>query len=336
MTRSASRATVAGRLSEFDLIEELFAPLATAPGAFRLKDDAAQIAPLRGHGLVVTTDALVAGVDFFAADPPAQVAKKALRVNLSDLAAKGARPFAYLLTLILPRSTKQAWLNAFARGLKEDQSRFAIALLGGDISSTEGPLTVSITALGRAPRGGMLRRRGARIGDLVFVTGTIGDSAGGLALLRASDGGGTSPAQRRRLIQAYRVPTPPVRFGLSLPGLASAAIDVSDGLLADLGHVAEASGARILIEAARLPRSGALRALWGDGLRAVARAAGAGDDYQIAFTAPRRAESKILAAAARAQTRVTRIGRVEKGSGVTLLDDKGRPIGARHAGFTHF
>lgn len=336
MTRYASRASVAGRLSEFDLIEKVFAPLAKAPGAFGLKDDAALIAPRRDGGLVLTTDALVAGVDFFAADPPDQVAMKALRVNLSDLAAKGARPFGYLLTLVLPRSTKESWIKAFARGLREDQSRFGVALLGGDISSTGGPLAISLAAFGEAPRAGMLRRSGARAGDLVFVTGTIGDSRGGLALLKGAGKGRTTAAHRRRLIESYRVPEPPVRFGLSLPGLASASIDVSDGLLADLGHIAETSGARIVLEAARIPRSDALLALWGEGPFAIARAASAGDDYQIAFTAPGRSRSKIAAVAGRTATRVTEIGRVEKGQGVVLLDGKGRPIRPRRAGYVHF
>lgn len=312
--------------SEFDLIEKYFAPLATAPGAFGLKDDAAVVLERAGHDLVVTTDTVVAGVDFFADDPPDAIAKKALRVNLSDLAAKGAEPFGYLLTLMLPAQIGEAFLAEFARGLREDQDAFHVALHGGDISATPGPLAISITAFGHAPAGRMVRRSGARPGDLVFVTGTIGDSGGGLALLKAPDASVAAETQRA-LIARYRVPQPPVLFACAVRA-ASAAIDVSDGLLADLGHVAQASGVRIAVEAERIPRSAALRALWGDSLDAIVRAATAGDDYQIAFAAP--------AAIAAADTLVTGIGRVEAGAGVVLLDAQGGAVAVARPGFTHF
>jgi len=305
--------------SEFDLIARLFAPLATAPGAFGLKDDAAIIAARPGHDLVVTTDAVIAGVDFFEDDPPVTIAKKALRVNLSDLAAKGAEPFGYLLTLSLPK-VDTAWLGEFARGLAEDQATFGLSLLGGDMSATPGPLSIAVTAFGHVPQGAMIRRFGAKPGDGVFVTGTIGDSGGGL---EARDG---------VLFERYRVPEPPVAFGASLRGLASAAIDVSDGLLADLGHIADVSGVRIAVEAERIPRSDALRALWGDTLEAIVRAATAGDDYQIAFTAPLAKEMAI----ARAAVQVTRIGTVERGLGVVLLDAQSREIAVARKGFAHF
>jgi thiamine-monophosphate kinase len=298
--------------SEFDLIARYFAPLAKAPGAFGLRDDAAIIESRAGHDLVVTTDALVAGVDFFESDPPDSIAKKALRVNLSDLAAKGAEPFGYLLVLSLPR-VEHVWLEAFARGLSEDQEMFECGLLGGDMSSTPGPLTIAITAFGEVPKGRMIRRAGAKPGDGVFVTGTIGDSGGGLALLKA--GTTTGP-----LVERYRVPEPPVAFAPALREIATAAIDVSDGLLADLEHLAK--DVRIVVEAERIPRSQALRSLWGDSLDAIVRAATAGDDYQIAFTAP--------------DAPATRIGRVEAGRGVVLLDAEGREVAVPRRGFTHF
>jgi thiamine-monophosphate kinase len=302
--------------SEFDLIARFFAPLATAPGAFGLKDDAAIISPRAGHDLVVTTDTIIAGVDFLDDDPPVTIAKKALRVNLSDLAAKGAEPFAYLLTLSLPK-VDAAWLGEFARGLGEDQAAFGLSLLGGDMSATPGPLSIAVTAFGHVPQGTMIRRFGAKPGDGVFVTGTIGDSGGGL------------DARNGVLFERYRVPEPPVAFGPSLRGLASAAIDMSDGLLADLGHLADVSGVRIVVEAERIPRSDALRALWGDTLEAIVRAATAGDDYQIAFTAP---PSKV----AEISNAVTRIGTVEQGSGIVLLDAQGGEIPVRRKGFAHF
>lgn len=321
-------------LSEFDLIEKLFAPLATAPGAFGLKDDVATIAPNPGHDLVVTTDAIVEGVDFFASDPAASVARKALRVNLSDLAAKGAEPVGYLLTLSLPRDFSVEMVADFAHGLRDDQEHYEIGLFGGDLSSTPGPLTISITAFGYVPTGKLVRRGGACVGDLIFVTGTIGDSGGGLALLSREGDRGLSVEHRNHLIDRYRLPAPPVMFGTSLKAFATAAIDVSDGLIADLGHLAEASGARVTLTASRIPRSDALRALWCDD---IVRAATAGDDYQIAFTAPESLQGDILNEARIAGgVQVTCIGRVDEGTGVALLDAKGREIAVPRPGYRHF
>jgi thiamine-monophosphate kinase len=312
------------RLSEFELIKQLFAPLATSPAALKLQDDVALLKP--GAGRVVTTDTIIEGVDFFATDPPETIAQKALRVNLSDLAAKGAKPEAYLLTLALPKRITTAWLRAFARGLRKDQRKFAIALVGGDLSGTPGPLMITVTAFGAAAKGRAILRGGARRGDLVFVSGTIGDSGGGLAALKA----------RKReafLIQRYRVPEPRVALGEKLRGIASAALDVSDGLLADLGHIAEVSEVHIAVDAARVPLSPALRRLWkGD----VVRAATAGDDYEIAFTAPRAKRARVLAAAKAARTKVSEIGFVMSGRGVALLGADGKPLPIRKKGWEHF
>ncbi|HEY2071853.1 MAG TPA: thiamine-phosphate kinase [Rhizomicrobium sp.] len=293
------------------MIARLFAPLATSRGAFGLTDDAAVVSPPRGHELVVTADALVAGVHFFADDPPELIARKALRVNLSDLAAKGAKPLFYLMTLALPHNVRYDWLKAFARGLAKDQREFGLSLLGGDTTATPGPLTISITAFGSVPKGRMLRRKGARPGDLVYVSGTIGDAGEGLALLRRKR---TAP---KKFIDRYRLPMPRLALGLALRGMASAALDVSDGLLADLGHIAEVSNVRIAVEAGRIPVS--------RGVDPV-RAAVAGDDYEIAFTA-----HKPVALAG-----VTRIGRVERGRGVVLLDAAGEEIAVKRKGFAHF
>jgi thiamine-monophosphate kinase len=318
---------MADRPSEFALIAELFAPLASAPGAFGLTDDAAIVPARTGHDLVVTTDALVEDVHFLAGDPPASIAKKALRVNLSDLAAKGAEPAGYLLSLSLPERIDRTWLEGFARGLGEDQKAFSVPLLGGDTTATPGPLSLTITALGHVPVGAMIRRSGAKPGDGVYVSGTIGDAGGGLAVLQSGNG----PAE---LIECYRLPSPRLALGRALRGVASAAIDVSDGLIADLSHIADVSRVRIAVEAARIPRSPALRALWGDTADAVVRAATAGDDYEIAFTAS--SEEKVMEAARRAGVPVTRIGRVEEGARVVMRDSEGREIAVTHAGFTHF
>jgi thiamine-monophosphate kinase len=321
------------RPSEFELIARLFAPLADAPGAFGLRDDAAIVSARAGYDLVLTTDALVEGVHFLADDPPDSIARKALRVNLSDLAAKGAEPAGYLLALSLPTKTDMPWLEAFARGLREDQNEFSLSLLGGDTTSTPGPLTLTITAIGHVPSGTMIRRAGAVPGDAVYVTGTIGDGGGGLAVLKG-EGATLSPAERDELIARYRLPSPRAAFGQKLRGLAHAALDVSDGLIADLGHIADVSSCRIVVEAECIALSAALMSLWGEG--AIARAATCGDDYEIAFTAPASSEAAILEAASATATPVTRIGRVEQGEGVVLLGRDGREVALSKAGFVHF
>lgn len=321
------------RPGEFELIAELFAPLAkSAPGAFGLTDDAAVLHPAAGEELVVTADALIEGVHFLANDPPGEIAKKSLRVNLSDLAAKSAEPAGYLLALMLPDARPMEWLRAFAKGLEEDQQEFRLPLLGGDTASTPGPLAIAITALGYVPAGGMIRRAGAKPGDLVFVSGTVGDAGGGLALLKGEGAG----ADVTPLIARYRLPEPRLALGRELRGLASAALDVSDGLIADLGHIAEVSKVRIAVNAAAIPRSPQLRALWGDDPEAIVRAATAGDDYEIAFTAPEKRRADVLAAATRAGVPVSEIGRVVAGEGVVLLDAKGRAMKISRAGYTHF
>jgi thiamine-monophosphate kinase len=317
--------SVADGLGEFGLIAKYFRPLASHPGALALSDDAAVLPQTAGRDLVVTADALTAGVHFLPGDPPELIAAKALRVNLSDLAAKGAAPIGYLLALALPETTDEAWIAAFARGLGEDQARFAVSLLGGDTTATPGPLTIAITALGEVPSGTMLRRSGAKAGDAVFVSGSIGDAGAGLALLQARVT--ADDADTIFLTGRYRQPSPRLELGAALCGVASAALDVSDGLLADLGHIAEVSGVRIVVEAESVPRSPALRRRNPDGILAAATA---GDDYEIAFTAP---PGAMLPATA---VPVTRIGRVESGAGVVLCDASGREIPVGRTGFTHF
>ena len=318
------------RLGEFELIARLFAPLATAKGALGLRDDVALLRTPRGHELVLTTDAIVEGVHFFSNDPPGSVAQKALRVNLSDLAAKGAHPIGYLMALAVPPRIPTRWLEAFCAGLRADQRTYSISLLGGDTTRTNGPLMVSITAVGSVPRGRAMRRAGARAGDVVFVSGTIGDAGCGLELLKKKRRG------PRVLVQRFRLPQPRLSLGRALRGLATSSIDVSDGLLADLEHIAAASGARIELQASQVPLSSALRGFWGTGMHAVVRAATAGDDYEIAFTCRPKNVGKVREAARRVRTRVTRIGTVKRGEGVVLMDPKAKPIETPRRGYTHF
>jgi thiamine-monophosphate kinase len=321
---------VPGATPEFALISKYFGPLATDDAALALTDDACLLKQRANCDLVVTTDALIAGVHFFADDPANLIASKALRVNLSDIAAKGAKPAGYLLALALPRTVENAWLECFARGLSEDQKEFGVSLLGGDTTATPGPLTLAITALGYVPSGGMIRRSGATPGDGVYVSGTIGDAGAGLAVLKGELIAGE---HADFLIGRYRQPTPRLSLGTALRGIATAALDVSDGLVADLGHIAEVSKVRIAVQADRIPRSNALQRLW-TGVEGAVRAVTAGDDYEIAFTA--RSDAAVLEAGRKVGVPVTKIGQVEEGQGVALLDGAGREITLNRTGYTHF
>jgi thiamine-monophosphate kinase len=318
------------RLGEFGLIEKLFAPLATSRGAAGLRDDVAVLNLRPGQELVLKTDAIVEDRHFLRSDPPKAVAQKALRVNLSDLAAKGAEPLGYLLMLAIPRRISDAWLTAFAAGLRSDQRTFSLSLLGGDTTRTDGPLTIAVTALGTVSKGKAIRRAGAKPGDLVFVTGTIGDAGLGLELLER---GKRTPSAA---IQKYRVPQPRLGFGKLLHGIATASIDISDGLLADLGHVAETSRVSVVIDAAKVPLSKAVQTVWGTNDNAVLRAASAGDDYEIAFTCRPRDIARVEAAAFKSKTKVTLIGQVRRGQGLSLIGRNGKSLRFARAGFTHF
>ncbi|MEQ1867831.1 MAG: thiamine-phosphate kinase [Alphaproteobacteria bacterium] len=325
----------AKRSGEFELIAKYFAPLAKSePGALGLKDDAACLKPRPGHDLVLTADAIVAGVHFLPGDPPDMVAKKALRVNLSDLAAKGAVPRGYLLTLTLPCDVDEAWVAAFAKGLKADQAIFGITLLGGDTTTTPGVMTANITAVGEVPHGKMLMRRGAQAGDDAWVTGTIGDAVLGLKVLKG-DGLDLSKTHRQSLIARYRVPEPRSAIGPRLVGLAHACIDISDGLIADLGHICEVSKVGIEIAVRDVPLSPAVAAAVERGFD-IGELLSGGDDYELAFAAPASARRPLLALAAETGVALTRIGRVVKGRSVSALAARGKPIRTARAGYTHF
>jgi thiamine-monophosphate kinase len=310
---------------EFQLIAELFAPLATHPGARGLTDDCAYLGLAPGEELVLKTDAVVAGVDFLPNAQPEHVAAKALRINLSDLAAKGARPIGYLQTLGLPRQgIDDAWLTRYAASLAAEQQRFGVALLGGDITATEGPFWASITMLGAVAQGRAPLRSAAKVGDRVFVTGTIGDAALGLAVRRGSYM--PSAEDCAFLVDRYDLPQPRLAEGQSLHGIAHASADVSDGLVADLDHIAQASGVGIEIDAARVPLSAAARRAVVAEPGWLARLLVGGDDYEIAFTA---------AADPPAEARATEIGRVIAGQGVSVRDAAGQPMRFERTGYQH-
>jgi len=324
----------AGEPDEFERIRRFFAPLA-GPGGLGLSDDAALVDCRPGRRLVVTADALVAGVHYLSEDPPDLIAQKLLRVNLSDLAAMAARPLFYLLTTALPRHLGGAWLEAFARGLAADQDRFGVALLGGDSVATEGPAVLSLTAIGEVAAGAEIRRSGARPGERIWVSGTIGDAYLGLAVLRGAHAA-LSPDERAALIGRFRLPEPRTELGPRLAGIASAMIDVSDGLVADLGHICETSGVAAVVELAAVPLSPAARHVVADMPQLLPRLAAGGDDYELLFTAPPAAEARIAALAAELALPITAIGRIESGDGVRLRDRQGREITLASTGYRHF
>ncbi len=317
-------------MGEFEMIERLLRPLARGyPGALDLTDDAALVDVPDGQQLVIAKDGMVEGVHFLPDDPPDLIAGKLLRVNLSDLAAMGAEPLGYLTVLARPRQLDDAWLEAFAAGLGRDQRQFGLHLLGGDTVSTPGPLVLTLTILGLVPRGRALRRNGARAGDDIWVSGTLGDAALGLRILR---GLAAAEDELLELVDRYRTPRPRLELGRRLRGIATAAQDVSDGLLADLGHILKASAAGAEVRAAALPISAPARAMPG----ALDAALSGGDDYELLFTAPLAARAAVQDAARVAAVEVTRIGRIEGQAGLRLIGPEGRPMAPGQAGWRHF
>ena len=310
---------------EFDLIARIRARVATrADVVLGIGDDAALLAPPPGRQLVVTADTLNDGIHFPRGTSPADVGWKALAVNLSDLASMGAEPAWCTLSLSLPQSDP-AWIEGFLDGFLDLAGQHGIALVGGD--TTRGPLSIAVTAMGLVEPGRALRRDGARVGDEVWVTGTLGDAAGGLALLDREP----VPALRARLDR----PTPRVAAGRALAGIATACVDVSDGLLADLGHVCARSHVAARIDVDALPASAALMEVIGEADRIALQASG-GDDYELCFTAPADAGADIGAVSAQLGLRITRIGRIVAGEGVHPVDAKSQPWSSPRRGYDHF
>lgn len=305
---------------EFAIIKKYFAPLAKdQPLAFGLADDAAIVRTKAGEDLVVTTDTMVEGQHFRQGCAAGFVARKLLRVNLSDLAAKGASPCGYLLNAAFPIGTPESWFADFAAGLALDQAAFGIGLLGGDTTATTGPACFSITALGVTPKGAMLRRAGAKSGDLVFVSGSIGDGALALAIIEGRvDAGGLSAAQREYLLERLDLPAPRLGLGEGLRGLAHGAIDVSDGLVQDLGHIASVSGVAIAIDADQVPLSIPARRLIGSSAERLRLALSGGDDYELAWTAPASRLPAVKDLAKALDLGIACIGEVTPGSGVQV------------------
>ena len=330
---------MAGRRSEFDRIDRFLKPLAAGfEGALGLADDAGVLSLPPSQRLVVTTDAMVEGVHYLAGEPPERLARKLLRVNLSDVAAMGATPYCYTLTLALPSDIEDEWLEAFVGGLASDQETFDIRLLGGDSVSTPGPAVLSVTAFGRVDNGRMIPRSGARPGDVVLVSGTVGDGALGLQVARDGVPGlGTSHADF--LAVRYHLPDPRIRLGRDLLGMATAGADLSDGLIGDLGHICRASGVSAVVDADRVPLSPAARATIALDAKWRRVALAGGDDYELIVTAPRDASAAVQAAADRCGVPMTPVGRILEAEGGTpearMVDADGTVISGVE-GWQHF
>jgi thiamine-monophosphate kinase len=324
---------------EFEFIRQRLAPLAANyPGAFDLTDDAAVLSVPDGQEIVVTSDTLIEGVHFLADDPANSVAIKALRVSVSDLSAMGATPSACMLSISWPREGSDEQRERFVDGLAQECAARGISLIGGDTTVTDGPWTVTGTLFGLAPKGGVVRRSGARPGDILAVTGSIGNSGLGLQVARGTVD--LNPALNTRLVKHYRVP--PVRSDTAgfVRQFASAAIDISDGLIADSGHLANASGVGICLELQKIPVSAGLVEFWLrdhdsriDGLVFLATC---GDDYELLLSIPADRFEAAAVAFASKECALTAIGHVVKRRGVTVLGEGGAELQIGKAGFTHF
>jgi thiamine-monophosphate kinase len=325
-------------LSEDEIIAQCFAPLA-GPGGLHLLDDAALLTPPEGSDLVLTTDGLVAGVHFFADDPPAAIAAKALRVNLSDLAAKGADPAGFLLTLALPPDWHQDWLAEFARGLGEDAARYGCQLLGGDTVKTPGPLTLSITAFGTVPHGAMVPRTGVKPGDILYVSGTIGDAALGLQVRLGGAPWVTALSEEERafLRDRYLLPQPRPALSETLRRYAHAGMDVSDGLVGDLTKMLKVSGVSAEIDLTTVPLSEAGAAACRHSPAAFDTALTGGDDYEVLVSVAPEFRQAFETAARKTGVPVTAIGRAGQRPGPALFRAADGEI--RHfasGSFSHF
>src|SRR5262245_40711157 len=325
--------------AEDRLIARYFGPLAKHPGALGLMDDAAAIVPPPGCDLVLKADAIVGEVHFFPEDPPDTIARKALRVNLSDLAAKGAKPLGFLLSLALPDGIGEEWIAAFAGGLGADAEQYECPLLGGDTDRTPGPVMVSIAAFGTVPHDGMVRRSGAKVGDRIVVTGTIGDAALGVRVRKQSDAAarwGLDPAMREHLLARYLLPQPRNAVAETVRRLASAAMDVSDGLAGDLAKLCRASGVAAKVEAARVPLSAAAAAALRHDAALIEPILTGGDDYEILAVVAAAKLAAFRAATLSLGVDLTDIGEITAGDAPRFLGRDGQPLKFARQSFSHF
>jgi thiamine-monophosphate kinase len=326
--------------AEDRLIARYFRPLAKHPGAFGLMDDCAVLTPPAGHDLVLKTDAIIAGVHFFPEDAGDLVAKKALRVNLSDLAAKGAKPAGFLMSLALPKSIGDSWLGDFAEGLDADATGYGCPLLGGDTDRTPGPITIAIAAFGTLPHGTMVRRLGAHAGDAVIVSGTIGDAALGVQLrdaVTARRHWKLDHQYQYQLIRRYLLPQPRNALAEALRLHASSAMDISDGLVGDLGKLCSASSVTAEIDATRVPLSPAAESVVKIDPASLETILTGGDDYEIVCTVAPEKRKAFFDAAASAKVEVVEVGHIATGDDPPrFLGRDGKPMQFKRTSFSHF
>ncbi|RIA55198.1 thiamine-phosphate kinase [Dichotomicrobium thermohalophilum] len=333
-------------MDEEDIIRTYFAPLAAGlPGAFDLKDDAAALAPPPDTDLVVTTDALVAGVHFLPDDPPADVAAKALGVNLSDLAGKGADPLAYTLSVSLPTPPSANWLAGFRDGLAALQEAHGIQLIGGDTTCSPTAVMLSIAAFGTVPAGRMVRRSTARVGDLLYASGTIGDAALGLYVAtkdKRTDKWGLDLEAQNDLLSRYRRPQPRTNLARVVRDFATAGLDISDGLVIDAARLCRTSGVSTTMRVENVPLSRAARDCLHADPDCLETILTGGDDYELLFTVPPQRVDALCGAAEAAGTPVHCVGEItgpatqQEASPVTVIGNDGAPLHLAHSGYTHF
>jgi thiamine-monophosphate kinase len=334
---------VSNRPGEFDLIGKYFRPLASAEsGAADLSDDAAVLAPKSGHHLVVTMDTLVSGVHFLEFTPPHFIAAKTLRVNLSDLAAMGADPAWYTLSLSLPSGGDDIygddWLDSFAQALEVEQALYDITLVGGDTVATPGPLSLSVTAMGWVKKGQDMNRSGAKPGDIIYVSGQVGDATLGLAAVRG-DFSDLQPSSLEILTERHHRPQPRLDLGRSLYGLANAAIDISDGLVQDLGHICQCSNVAATIHAGDIPLSAVGQGIVDIDPDMLTVMMAGGDDYELLFCVPPERQNAVASLADEISLSLTPIGVVEaEGEGVSIriMGAEGQEIKMPTTGYRHF
>jgi thiamine-monophosphate kinase len=317
--------------AEFDIIGHYFRPLAAGfDGAFDLRDDAAYMSLPDGCELVISTDMLLAGVHFFPDDPPALIAKKALRVNLSDLAAKGAEPIGYSLALALPAGVTADFMAQFCQGLKEDQAEFALALIGGDTTTSPHGLCVTITIYGSIPFGRRVMRSGAKIGDDIYISGQLGLAALGLHCRKLD-------LDYPEFIARYHLPQPRMKLmdALAAENLVHASMDISDGLWGDLAHILTASGVGAAVHLPSIPQSATVQEFIKKYALSWVEVLGGGDDYELLFTSPPAAAAQVFNMADRLGVSIARIGTITADTGISVFDATQNPIAIANTGYQH-
>lgn len=323
------------KLGEFNLIAEYFAPLATTPGALGLLDDGAVLTIHPDQELITTTDMLISSVHFLENAEPEEIATRLLAVNVSDLAAMGATPMGYLLVTALTAEQDNDWLSRFAQRLKKDQIRFGMVLYGGDTVATPGPLSLTLTAFGTVPKGQALKRSSATIGDQIYVSGTLGDSALGLMALR-DELPIIDAAHRDFLINRFQAPQPRVNLGQSMREIARGVADISDGFVADLNHICEASQVGAKVFADDLPLSDAAKAVIALEPSYLSTILTGGDDYELVFMAPSESQAQIDQLSTSLDIKLSRIGVITEGKEISIFDSNQKSMSLDTMGYKHF